>query len=576
MKIINRISFVLLLIITAIFHLQCNKEFSCENCNSNKSPVANAGPDQIIYFPTDSIILNGTNSIDPDGFITNWNWSKISGPANSSILNSDLALTKVKNLDTGTYHFELIVTDNGGLQARDTLVVKVLKTNSPNRPPVADAGPDQVISQPTITAILDGSLSSDPDNNIRDYAWRSISGSNSNIIGSPTNVTTIVTFLQSGIYEFELKVTDTENLSSTDTVKVSATIDNCNGTNRPVVNAQLTQIGSLSQARMDLAVTTDGNKIFYAGGRTNQNQIWTNYSTVDIYNTSTNTWSVASLSEARFFIGAIAVNNKVFFAGGLKYASGNQHIYSSTVDIYDINTNTWSVESLSIPRAKVAVATIGNKVIFAGGEPGDNAYSDRVDIYDLSTQSWSTASLSEPRDDISAVTSNNKVYFAGGSSYSTYGVSNRIDIYDNSTNSWSQSILQEARMGISSIAIGNKIYWAGGVNWDLGTFTCTVEIFDITNGTSTFSNLHKETWFYYNAGQQAVINNSNKIGFCGTPWAYDKFDIYDLNSNTWSIGKLPSSFQNCCFIKANNKIYMAGGYDVSAGGLSNKVWSLNF
>lgn len=427
------------------------------------------------------------------------------------------------------------------------------------------------------SVILSGTASTDPDHNIRDYYWRNISGPNSYIIISAGNVNTTVTSLQEGIYEFELKVTDSGNLFSMDTVKVTVLpqpTNSCNQT-RPIVNAQLTQIGSLSQARYFIAVASAGDKIFYAGGRTGQYGSWINLYTIDIFNTVTNTWSINSLSEARFDIGAIAAGNKIFFAGGRKDVNGNQTAVTSTVDIYDLSTNTWSVSNLSVPRSNLATATVGNKVFFAGGEPA-NGFSDKIDIYDLSTESWSSAYLSEPRTGISAVTLQNKVYFAGGSSYSsnTTGVSDHIDIYDNATSSWSVAKLLEGRMDLSATTVGNKIFWAGGETWPgLGVFTCGVEIFDVSTGTSTTNYLHNEIWWQYNSGQQAVVNN-NKIAFCITPWSSPNFDIYDVNTNTWSIGVLPFVTTNSTIIKVNNSIYLAGGH--VNGVLTNKVWKLEY
>ncbi len=566
---------LLLLLLSTTFILNCAKEYSCENCvGENKPPIADAGANKLIYFPRDSVVLDGTNSRDPDGTITNWLWSKLSGPASFSISNPIEAITSIKNLDSGIYRFELKVTDNGGLSSRDTVEVKIVGDSTSNRPPVANAGADKQIVLPMTNVTLDGTASTDPDNNIRDYFWRFISGPNSYNIISPGNVITVVTSLQQGTYEFELKVTDSGNLSSIDTTKVTVLPPSnysCNS-NRPIVNAQLTQIGSLSQSRYLIAIASAGDKVFYAGGMTGQYGSWINHSTIDIFNTVTNTWAIASLSEARFSIGAIAAGNKIFFAGGKKYANGNQTAFSSTVDIYDLNTNTWSVSNLSVPRSGVATATVGNKVLFAGGEPA-NGFSDAIDIYDLSTESWSTAYLSEPRIGISAVTLQNKVYFAGGSSYTT-GVSDHIDIYNNSTNSWSVAALQEGRMDLSATTVGNKIFWAGGETWPgLGVFTCGVEIFDVSTGTSTTNYLHNEIWWEYNSGQQAVVNN-NKIAFCITPWNSPNFDIYDVNTNTWSIGVLPFVTTGSTIIKANNTIYLAGG---SVNGvLTNKVWKLEY
>ena len=60
----------------------CKKETSCEGCKeNNKSPIAVAGPDQVITLPTDSVLPDGSSSSDPDGRISEWLWATISGPA---------------------------------------------------------------------------------------------------------------------------------------------------------------------------------------------------------------------------------------------------------------------------------------------------------------------------------------------------------------------------------------------------------------------------------------------------------------------------------------------------------------
>ena len=45
-----------------------------------------------------------------------------------------------------------------------------------NKPPVAIAGPDHVISLPADIISLDGSASSDPDGNISEWLWKKIEG----------------------------------------------------------------------------------------------------------------------------------------------------------------------------------------------------------------------------------------------------------------------------------------------------------------------------------------------------------------------------------------------------------------
>ena len=196
----KKISFLILLSLCTgiIFLISCKKEKSCEGCReNNKPPIANAWPDQVITLPTDSVSLDGNASNDPDGTISSFLWTKISGPASFSINNVSAARTIVKNLVTGVYQFELKVTDNGGLFAKDTVKITVdSSTTTPtNHPPVANAGPDQTITLPTNTIYLDGSGSTDPDNNITSYAWTKISGPLSFNIANANAVQTQVTNL---------------------------------------------------------------------------------------------------------------------------------------------------------------------------------------------------------------------------------------------------------------------------------------------------------------------------------------------------------------------------------------------
>ncbi|HEX7846814.1 MAG TPA: PKD domain-containing protein, partial [Chitinophagaceae bacterium] len=199
----------------------CKKEHSCEGCKkNNKPPISIAGPDQLITLPTDSISLDGSASNDPDGMISEWLWKKISGPASASILNPASAQTRVKGLLVGVYLFELKVTDDKGLSAKDTMQVIVNDTGQPNSPPVANAGADQTITLPANTVNLNGSASSDPDNNISTYSWTKVSGPLSFTIVNTNAVQTQVTNLVEGVYQFELKVTDAGGLFDKDTLQV--------------------------------------------------------------------------------------------------------------------------------------------------------------------------------------------------------------------------------------------------------------------------------------------------------------------------------------------------------------------
>ncbi len=91
--------------------------------STNAAPQANAGAAITITLPTTTVTLNGVGT-DADGTITSYQWRKIAG-GNATIVAAQSASTAVNSLVEGTYKFELTVTDNGGLSAKDTVQVMV-------------------------------------------------------------------------------------------------------------------------------------------------------------------------------------------------------------------------------------------------------------------------------------------------------------------------------------------------------------------------------------------------------------------------------------------------------------------
>jgi lysophospholipase L1-like esterase/dienelactone hydrolase len=181
-------------------------------------PVANAGAPISTTLPADSVLLSGTASSDPDGSITGYKWTKISGPDEYGFEDSTLVNARVRDLVVGTYIFELMVTDNSGMTGKDSVTVTVLPV--PNQLPVAKAGTNIVIDYPGTSTPLDGSLSADNDGNIVSYRWRKISGPASFAIDDSTVVNPVISELAPGTYVIELKVTDNENAIDRDSVTV--------------------------------------------------------------------------------------------------------------------------------------------------------------------------------------------------------------------------------------------------------------------------------------------------------------------------------------------------------------------
>jgi N-acetylneuraminic acid mutarotase len=401
-----------------------------------------------------------------------------------------------------------------------------------------------------------------------------------NGIANPNSAITTITGVFQGTFSVILKVTDNNGAVGYDTVHVTII-----PANRPLMPAQLIPIGTLSQARAGITISAAGNKILFAGGSNMSGACAS--SRVDIYDIGTNLWTTAELSQARYGMGAAALGNKIFFGGGWTpqffpnsttcFISSGEDTRSSRIDIYDASTNTWSTTQLSTPRIPQG-ASAGNKVIFAGGDPWNMIAlpSNVTDTYDASTNIWNPGSLSESKGLPQIATSGNKMFLAGGAAQidGDYfsGISKRIDIYDAAAGQWSVDFLSIERASMGSIGANNKVYWGGGIvaNPDPNinyNATSLVEIRDLATNTTTFDCLSEPR------DQLTAIRKDNKIIFFGNSNA-TRFDIYDLTTNSWSIGVLPQSFYSASIIAYNNIIYIVGS--PASDVLSNHVWKLEF
>ncbi|RJQ21481.1 MAG: PKD domain-containing protein [Nitrospiraceae bacterium] len=133
-------------------------------------PKANAGADQALTYHGRLVTLDGSGSSDPDGnYPLTYAWEMKSKPAGSSaaLSNSETANPSFFPDLPGDYVFSLIVTDSIGLVgAADEVLISTYNT-----PPVADAGPDQVIVFIGTNVQLNGSTSYDDDGDDITYQW---------------------------------------------------------------------------------------------------------------------------------------------------------------------------------------------------------------------------------------------------------------------------------------------------------------------------------------------------------------------------------------------------------------------
>jgi hypothetical protein len=123
-------------------------------------------------------------------------------------------------------------------QDEDTEDPTPLPVPKPHTPvaPTARAGNDTTLFIPFISLKITGEASTDPDKNITFYAWRQLTGPSKIEVDNPQSMPTFYNdFPKVGSYELELTVTDADNLSSKDTVKILVAMPPCMGPKKEIV-----------------------------------------------------------------------------------------------------------------------------------------------------------------------------------------------------------------------------------------------------------------------------------------------------------------------------------------------------
>jgi pimeloyl-ACP methyl ester carboxylesterase len=216
----------------------------------NKAPVANAGVDQTVNEGT-VVILDGSASTDPDNDVLTYLWS---APAEITLSSETAAKPSFAapevTIET-PYTFTLIVSDGTATSTADNVVMTIV----PNQVPVANAGADQTVNEGT-TVTLDGSASTDADNDALTYLWTAPTGItlSSNTADKPSFTAPEVT--TDTQFTFSLVVNDGTTSSNADQVVV--TVKQVNKT--PVANAGSDQtVNEGSTVALDGSASTDAD-----------------------------------------------------------------------------------------------------------------------------------------------------------------------------------------------------------------------------------------------------------------------------------------------------------------------------
>ena len=222
---------------------------------TNIAPIANPGVTQSVIIGS-KVTVDGAASVDPNGDLITYRWSLLFKPVGSTAsLSSATTVSATFTADlAGTYLVGLTVNDGKVDSPVSVLTVTAAKLNSA---PVARAGTNQNVTAATLTT-LDGSASTDADQDALTYAWTLISQPTTSTatLSSATSPKPTFTPDVAGTYVASLVVSDGKDRSPTAVVTVIASAAN----SAPVANAGAAQsVSTTAVVTLNGTGSTDAN-----------------------------------------------------------------------------------------------------------------------------------------------------------------------------------------------------------------------------------------------------------------------------------------------------------------------------
>ena len=222
---------------------------------TNAAPSARAGTNQSVLVAS-TVTLDGSTSTDSDGDPLSYRWTLVATPTGSNAVLSSATSprpTLVADL-AGSYTATLVVND-GKIDSLSSIVTVLASAG--NAAPVARAGVART-TVPGATVTLDGTASSDANNDVLSYRWTLSSrpsGSNA-VLPNPTAAVTSWVPDVVGSYVATLVVNDGALDSAASTVAITVTTANI----APVANAGPAQnVGIGRTVLLDGGLSSDAN-----------------------------------------------------------------------------------------------------------------------------------------------------------------------------------------------------------------------------------------------------------------------------------------------------------------------------
>lgn len=324
---------------------------NAQNNPVNQPPTVEAGNNQTIQLPVNSVTLNGT--VTDDGLPNNGlsiAWTKTSGPGNVSFANPNAAQTSATFDAAGSYLLRLTASD-GQYTSFDEVAIVVNAAGPQNQPPSVTISPDQTItlSQQAILEALTLTDDGLPTGAVYTYQWTKVSGPGTVTFTNPTETATYATFSEIGVYVVRLTASDSELTGSHD-----ATVTVTEDVPAPSVEILTPDDGiSITEPTAITGTVTAGN--------------WRlEYSLTDTDNLNNRSWTTAA-SGAGAASGTLGTLDTTLMLNGtydVRLISDNNGQISSDIISVTVENNlkighfTVSFEDMNVPVAGIPIQIV--------------------------------------------------------------------------------------------------------------------------------------------------------------------------------------------------------------------------
>jgi len=237
----------------------------------------------------------------------------------------------------------------------------------------------------------------------------------------------------------------------------------------------------LSTERITFATAVVGHKIYLIGGTLYKNVrpgkgVRGPYgiSTVEVYDTQTNTWQrVADMPTPRHGAKTGVVNGIIFVFGGWHGEADHAlREYPVSVEAYNPQTDTWiQKKDMPISRIEFDIGVVDGKIYIIGGAMRSGGERiGRVDVYNPATDTWVKGrEMPTRRDNLGVGVVGNSIYAIGGRGWPQVRLGPHLTVieeYDSRSRQWRKmGDMLDTRDSFATVVVKDSIYLIGGVIW---------------------------------------------------------------------------------------------------------------